>query len=59
MLSSSIETQVRGDEATRCGQLSQFRAMRLPTGNNDNRRKRRHVSPKSNFIGDIEMMDGL
>lgn len=56
MLSSSIETQVRGDEATRCGQLSQFRAMRLP---NDNRRKRRHVSPKSNFIGDIEMMEGL
>lgn len=30
MMSTSIETQIRGDEATRCNQLSQYRAMRIP-----------------------------
>lgn len=29
-MSTSIETQIRGDEATRCNQLSQYRAMRNP-----------------------------
>ena len=47
MLSNSIETQVRGDEATVCNQLSQYRAMRIP----------RSVNPfKSNFVGDIEVL---
>ena len=32
MMSTSIETQIRGDEATRCNQLSQYRAMRNPRG---------------------------
>ena len=30
MLSSSIETQVRGDEGQRCGQLAQYRSVRVP-----------------------------
>lgn len=30
MLSTSIETQVRGDEGQRCNQLAQYRAVRVP-----------------------------
>lgn len=30
MLSTSIETQVRGDEGQRCGQLAQYRSVRVP-----------------------------
>uniref|UniRef100_A0A6M2DZA1 VWFA domain-containing protein n=1 Tax=Xenopsylla cheopis TaxID=163159 RepID=A0A6M2DZA1_XENCH len=30
MLSSSIETEVRGDEGSRCGQLSEYRSLRIP-----------------------------
>lgn len=44
MLSSSIETAVRGDEASRCNQLSQYRVNRVPR------------SIKSNFVKDVEMM---
>jgi hypothetical protein len=35
MLSTSIETQVRGDENIRCNQLAQFRSERLPRAAND------------------------
>ena len=44
MLSTSIETRVRGDEATRCNQLAQYRADRLPR------------SVKNQFVGDVEML---
>lgn len=30
MISTSIETQVRGDEGQRCGQLAQYRSVRVP-----------------------------
>lgn len=54
MLSSSIDTQVRGDEATRCGQLPRLRAMRLQTdGLYEEKRSRRNVNSKSVFVGDI------
>lgn len=59
MLSSSIDTQVRGDEATRCGQLPRLRAMRLQTDGLHETRSRRNVNSKSIFVGDIEMMKGL
>lgn len=60
MMSSSIDTQIRGDEATRCGQLAQFRAMRVPSkGHDEGSRRRRSVHAKTNYIGDIEMMEGL
>jgi hypothetical protein len=35
MLSTSIETQVRGDENVRCNQLAQFRSIRVPREAND------------------------
>lgn len=35
MLSTSIETQVRGDEGQRCGQLAQYRSVRVPRGTED------------------------
>lgn len=53
MISDSIETQIRGDEATRCGQLAEYRAMRITNGP----RYRRSVPIESNFLGDIEMID--
>lgn len=49
MLSHSIETQVRNDEAQRCGQLAPIRALRIPRG----------VPAKSNFKGDVELMEEL
>ncbi|KAM8712229.1 hypothetical protein ACLKA7_012705 [Drosophila subpalustris] len=48
MMSSTFDTRLRGDENTVCGQLSQYRAQRLPR------------SPKkdsSNFLGDAEWVD--
>ncbi|CAO1322852.1 unnamed protein product [Diamesa hyperborea] len=44
MMSTSIETQIRGDEATRCNQLSQYRAMRNPR------------AVKNSASEDVEMM---
>lgn len=35
MLSSSIETQVRGDEGTVCGRLAQYRSVRVPRDTED------------------------
>lgn len=35
MLSTSIETQVRGDEGNRCNQLAQYRAVRVPRDTED------------------------
>lgn len=35
MLSTSIETQVRGDEGQRCGQLAQYRSVRVPRDTED------------------------
>lgn len=55
MLSHSIETQVRGDEAQRCGQLAPLRALRIPRA----LRERRGVPFKSNFKGDVELMEEL
>lgn len=49
MLSHSIETQVRNDEAQRCSQLAQIRSLRVPRG----------VPIKSNFEGDVELMGGV
>lgn len=52
MLSSSIDTMVRGDENVRCTQLSQYRAVRVP----------REIDLKdksklrSNYLGDVEML---
>uniref|UniRef100_A0A1A9W7T5 N-acetylmuramoyl-L-alanine amidase n=1 Tax=Glossina brevipalpis TaxID=37001 RepID=A0A1A9W7T5_9MUSC len=51
MLSSSVDTQVRGDEHQVCNKLAQYRAERLPR---DLQQK-----PKNNFIGDVEMIDNL
>lgn len=55
MLSHSIETQVRNDEAQRCGQLAPIRALRIPRA----LRERRGVPFKSNFKGDVELMEEL
>lgn len=63
MMSTSIERQVRNDEGTVCGQLSQYRAQRIPRGGNNNgqlpirRRRRRSVATRNNFLGDIELME--
>lgn len=35
MLSTSLETQVRGDEGQRCNQLAQYRSIRLPRSTED------------------------
>lgn len=35
MISSSIETQVRGDEGSRCNQLAQYRSVRVPRNTED------------------------
>lgn len=59
MLSSSIERQVRGDEAQRCNQLAQLRTLRIPRDAMDTIRKRRSVPTKTNFIGDVELLDEL
>lgn len=48
MVSSSVDLQVRGDENQRCSQLSQYRS-RVP----------RSLPYKSNYMGDVEFMDGL
>lgn len=59
-MSTSIETQVRGDEASRCGQLAQYRAQRISIDRNSNHlRSKRHAPAKSNFVGDVEMIDDL
>ncbi|ALC42833.1 CG9380 [Drosophila busckii] len=49
MLSSTFDTRQRGDENTVCGQLSQYRAQRLPRG------IKKQLA--SNFIGDAEWLD--
>lgn len=56
-MSNSIETQIRGDEATRCGQLAQFRAMRVMNDPGQSHRYSRSVRMQSNYLGDIEMVD--
>jgi hypothetical protein len=35
MLSTSIETQVRGDEGNVCGRLAQYRSVRIPRDTED------------------------
>lgn len=50
MLSTSIERQVRNDEANVCNSLSQLRSMRIP-------RKRRSPVQDDNFIGDVELIN--
>jgi hypothetical protein len=35
MLSTSIETQVRGDEGNVCGRLAQYRSVRVPRDTED------------------------
>lgn len=52
MLSSSFNTQVRGDENTVCNNLAQYRAQRL-------RRALGLQAKGNNFIGDVEMLDSL
>lgn len=49
MLSTSIDREVRNDEANVCNSLSQLRSMRIP-------RKRRSIQD-DNFIGDVELME--
>ncbi|XP_061399935.1 uncharacterized protein LOC133335641 [Musca vetustissima] len=53
MLSSSFDTQVRGDENQVCNNLSQYRAQRLSRSLAAPQQKR------NNFIGDVEILDGL
>ncbi|XP_055536288.1 uncharacterized protein LOC129724976 [Wyeomyia smithii] len=52
MLSSSIDTMVRGDESVRCTQLSQYRAIRVPRELDMKDR----MNQRSNYLGDIEML---
>lgn len=60
MLSSSIETRVRGDENVRCGQLAQYRAERVSAmGTGEDRRRRRSVKAPNNYVGDIEVINDL
>lgn len=56
MLSSSIETQVRGDEGTMCSQLAQYRSVRTPRNVHEALKKKRSVPFKNNFLGDVEML---
>jgi len=49
MMSSTFDTRVRGDENTVCGQLSQYRAQRLP--------RSLKKDDSNNFIGDAEWLD--
>lgn len=49
MLSSSIDTQIRNDEATRCNQLAQYRT-RIP---------RNAPKYKSNYVGDVEFLHDM
>lgn len=56
LISSSIETKVRGDESIRCGQLAQFRSARVFYSNEFGRRKRNAHVPRNNYVCDIEMM---
>lgn len=59
LLSSSIETQVRGDESTRCGQLAQFRTARMFHANEFGRKRRSAYMSRNNYLCDIEMMSEL
>ncbi|XP_026470729.1 uncharacterized protein LOC113374989 [Ctenocephalides felis] len=44
MLSSSIETEVRGDEGSRCGQLAPYRSIRIPRKvSSSNRHSRENI----------------
>lgn len=52
MMSSSIDTMIRGDEGQRCSQLSQYRAARVPR-ELDMKDKSKL---RSNYLGDIEML---
>ncbi|XP_055629637.1 uncharacterized protein LOC129770686 [Toxorhynchites rutilus septentrionalis] len=52
MLSSSIDTMVRGDENVRCTQLSQYRAVRVPRDIDLKDRSKL----RSNYLGDVEML---
>lgn len=49
MLSSTFDTRQRGDENTVCGQLSQYRAQRLP--------RALKKDAGSNFLGDAEWLE--
>ncbi|XP_075169055.1 uncharacterized protein LOC142241195 isoform X2 [Haematobia irritans] len=51
MLSSSFNTDVRGDENQVCNNLSQYRAQRLPRASPQQRR--------NNFVGDVEILDDM
>lgn len=51
MLSSSFDTQVRGDEGTVCNNLAQYRSQRLPRGTQHQR--------QNNFLGDVEILDTI
>lgn len=53
MLSSSFDTQVRGDENQVCNNLSQYRAQRLPRALAAPQQRR------NNFVGDVEILDDL
>uniref|UniRef100_A0A1I8NTG2 N-acetylmuramoyl-L-alanine amidase n=1 Tax=Stomoxys calcitrans TaxID=35570 RepID=A0A1I8NTG2_STOCA len=53
MLSSSFDTQVRGDENQVCNNLSQYRAQRLPRAVGLPQQRR------SNFVGDVEILDDM
>lgn len=57
MLSSSFERQARNDEGTVCNQLAQYRSMRIPRGFDVPIRKRRGVETKTNFLGDVEIIN--
>lgn len=53
MLSSSFDTQIRGDENNVCNNLAQYRAERLPRSLHTQHQR------NSNFIGDVEILDSI
>lgn len=63
MMSSTIETAIRGDENVRCAQLSQLRALRIPRSVEEVKKAKRDaveiLDLESNFQGDSEYFADL
>lgn len=63
MMSSAIETTIRGDENIRCNQLSQMRALRIPRNVDEVKKAKRDATEsfdlESNFEADTEYFADL
>lgn len=62
MMSSTIETAIRGDENVRCNQLSQMRALRIPRNVDEVKKAKRdatNIDLDSNFEADTEYFADL